>query len=273
MARNTAVSVALRIDDVGACSKRYEVYSYRTWQVGKLRISANWLFLKYLPSLKAWGPYREMTGKEWYSVYKVLEEHHAKLTVAVTAAWAQNEHHLIPFPERFPAEAAALREGVEQGLIEIANHGLTHCVLKNNAFKSKWFSSNRPFHREFWNFIPIQTHEEHIRRAQDILQEYFRTDIVTFVPPGNVFTEATVEIAQRYGLRYLSCNTPRKVHGRMMSVGDEQVLPFHDRDIVFGGIHWLQELLTKNKKRKFCFIRELGEHYLQQQATDKTSEV
>lgn len=265
--------IAIRIDDVGASSKQYEVYSNHFWQLWRVKISANILFLKYLSPFSAWAPYREMTGREWFEIYDVLEGYRAKLTVAVTAAWAEDEKCLIPFPVKFPNEAAALKEGVEQGLIEIANHGLTHCVLKNNAFKPKWFSSNRPFHREFWNFIPIQTHEEHIRRAQDILQEYFRTDIVTFVPPGNVFTEATVEIAQRYGLRYLSCNTPRKAHGRMMSVGDEQVLPFHDRDIVFGGIHWLQELLTKNKKRKFCFIRELGEHYLQQQATDKTSEV
>src|SRR3989442_5561 len=56
---------ALRLDDVGASSKRYEVYSTRSWGLGRLRISGNWLFLKYLPGVKRWAPYRELTAAEW----------------------------------------------------------------------------------------------------------------------------------------------------------------------------------------------------------------
>lgn len=254
--------IALRLDDVGASTKKHEVYSNHVWKVGRPGISANWLFLKYLPVFKKWGPYREMTAQEWYVIYDLLETCDAKLTVAVTAAWAESEKNLIPFPMRFPEEAAALKEGSEQGLIELANHGLTHCVLKDNAFKPKWFSSNRRYHREFWDWIPHEIQEEHIRQSQDILQNWFDTEIVTFVPPGNVFIDATLETAQRYGLRYVSCSTPRRIHGQMVIIGDEQVLPFHDRDIVFNGVEWLRQLIANQEGKRFCFVRELGEEIL-----------
>lgn len=256
------VPLALRIDDIGASSKRYEVYSDWCWRKGPLRLDGNWLFLKHLPPFRKWGPYREITAQEWNAIYNLLEKSGAKLTVAVTAAWAESERRLIPFPVRFPKQAATLKEGLEQGLIEIANHGLTHCVLKDNAFKPKWFSSNRRYHREFWDWITLEIQEEHIRRSQDILQNWFDTEIATFVPPGNVFTDATLEIAQRYGLRYVSCNTPPRIYGQMVIIGDEQVVLFHDRDIVLNGVVWLRQLIDNQPGQQFCFVRELGERIL-----------
>ena len=254
--------IALRVDDVGASTKKYEVYSNHTWKIGRQKLSANWLFLKYLPPFKKWGPYREMGAREWYYIFDLLEKSDAKLTVAVTASWAESEHDLKPFPSRFPNEAAALKEGLQNGLIEIANHGLTHCVLKNNVFKPRWFSSNRRYHREFWDWVPLNIQEKHKHRSQDILQTFFHTGIVSFVPPGNVFTDATLELAQRCGLRYVSCSTEQRRHNGITIIGDENVLPFHDRDIVFNGIEWLRRLIEKQKDRQFCFIKELGENFL-----------
>jgi len=267
--------IALRLDDVGASTKKYEVYSTRAWKIRikgrtlkikgrKIKFSVgNWLFLKYLPAFKAWGPYREMTTQEWYGVFDLLEQFHAKLTVAVTATWVESEHKLIPFPIRFPEEANALKEGLQQGLLEIANHGLTHCVLKNNVFKPKWFSGNRLYHREFWDWVPPEVHEEHIRRSQDILQTYFQTDIVTFVAPGNVFTDVTLEYAEKYGIRYVSCKTPPKMYKQLVIIGDEGVVPFHDREIVLYGIEWLRQLLAQQPSPQFCFVRDLGENFQQ----------
>ena len=250
--------VSFRLDDVGACSKRYEVYSDHAWRIGPVGVSANWLFLKYLPPFKKWGPYRELTAQDWDAILDVLEHHQAKLTVAVTAAWPESAGRLIPFPERFPDEAAALMSGVQRGLIEIANHGLTHCVLRDNAFKPRWWSGNRPFHREFWDWIPLEEQERHIRRSQEILQDYFRTEVVTFVPPGNVFTDATLEIAQRYGLRHLSCKAsgPRSEH--LTILPEEQVVAFHDREIVLNGLEWFERLLARHDEAEWRFVRELG---------------
>ena len=248
---------ALRLDDVGASSKRYEVYSDRVWRWGPLRVSANWLFLKYLPGLKGCGPYREMRADEWQQVLDILRAASARLTVAITAAWADGADRVTPFPKRFPAQAAVLKHGVQQGLIEIANHGLTHCVLEGDRFRPRWMSSNREFHREFWGWVPLSVQELHIRRSQEILQDYFGP-VVTFVPPGNVFTEGTLEIAARHGLRYVSCNTPARKAGGLVVLGNEDVVPFHDRDIVLNGVGWLQTLIDRQGDARWSSIADLA---------------
>lgn len=250
--------VALRIDDIGASTKRYEVYSEKVWRWRRFRVSGNWLFLKYLPGLRGWGVYREMRPDEWQGVFRLLEAYQAKLTVAITAAWAKSEHELIPFPQKFPGEAAALKEGLSAGLLEIANHGLTHCVLENDVFKPKWFESNRRYHREFWDWIPLAVHDDHLRRAQDILQGYFDCEVITFVPPGNVYTEDTLMAACKYGLRVVSCSTPPRQAGAMTVVGNENVLPFHDRELVLQGIGWLENVLRQNRDKQFCFVKDLA---------------
>ena len=266
-----AEPLAFRLDDVGACSKRYEVYSHHTWRLGPIVVSGNWLFLKYLPHLKRWGPYRELTYPEWHRIFDLLEQYDARLTVAVTAAWPLSATEVVPFPKRFPQEAMALREGVEQGLLEIANHGLTHCVLEGNAFKPRWFSSNRRYHREFWDWVPLEVQEDHLRRSQEILQGYFRAPVMTFVPPGNVFTDATLEIASRYNLWYVCCNTSQQILQDQVVLGEDQVFPFHDRDIVMHGTQWLQRRLEEHSRDSFCFVRDLGEALLSGAGTSRLS--
>jgi hypothetical protein len=73
----------LRIDDIGASTKQFEVYSKRRF--------GNFLFLKYLPWFKAWGPYQEMSADEWQQVLDLLTKCPAKLTVGVTASWVEKD--------------------------------------------------------------------------------------------------------------------------------------------------------------------------------------
>lgn len=244
--------IALRIDDIGASSKKYEIYSHSLYGAG------NWLFLKYLKPFKKWGPYREMTASEWDVVFRLLKTYKAKLTVGVTACWVEDEKRFIPFPERFPEEAAEIKNGLQAGLIEIANHGLTHCVTANNAFKPRFFSENRTFHREFWEWISPEEQDDHLRRSQDILQTYFATPVVTFIPPGNVFSSITLELAGRYGLRYLSCNGLKDVKTTLTAIPNERVSAFHDRELVLHGTMWLEALLQEKRDRTFCFVKDLA---------------
>lgn len=255
----TVDRLALRIDDIGASSKRYEVYSDKNWCIGPLKVSGNWLFLKYLPAIKKWGPYREMMDTEWFQVFDVLAQADAKLTVGITASWVESEHSNPSFPERFPAEAQALRQGLQQGLIEIANHGLTHCVTAGNAFKPKLMDGNRAQHREFWDWLPDDLHEEHIARSQEILQGYFKTDVVTFVPPGNVFSAATLRSAKKHGIRYVSSNTVNDLGQDIRMIDPEMVLAYHDRELVLEGVSWLKALLADHREQEKVFLRELGE--------------
>jgi hypothetical protein len=257
-----AAAPALRIDDVGAASKRHEVYGVTRVRAGGLSLPfpGNFLFLKYLPPIKRWGPYRELTAGEWERIVEALEACGARMTVAVTAGWVEGDGSVVPFPRKFPDAAAAIRHGVERGLLEVANHGYTHCVLERRSFRPRLFSGNRTAHREFHGWLPPETHREHIARAQGILQEFLGAPVVTFVPPGNLFTRVTLEAAAAAGLRYVSCLEAARcgsVDG-LTFVGDEDVVAIHDRDLVRGGIRFLSLLLRERAGLPFQTVREVG---------------
>lgn len=242
---------ALRIDDIGASSKFFERYSKkRLCNVGVLR---------HRKLFGAWGPYREMSGHEWDEVLEVLQRHGAKLTVGVTAAWVERDGRLIPFPEKFPVEAKALKEGLKVGLIEIANHGLTHCVLENDKFRPRLLGNNRKSHREFWDWLPDETHFEHLERSQKILQDFFEEDVVTLIPPGNVYSGITLKAAQKTGLKIVNCQNPKifPENAPLKVIGNQSVIAFHDRELVLYGIAWLEKVLQENKGKEFCFVKEL----------------
>ena len=239
--------LALRIDDIGASSKQFEVYSKFA--------PANMLFLKYLPIFRAWAPYREMTVAQWEQVFGLLERFNAKLTVGVTAAWVEKDGTLTAFPEKFEKQAAVLKGGAEAGFLEIANHGLTHCVVGKHL--PRVFSSNRKFHREFWDWFDDEIHVDHIRQSQKILQDYFQTAVTTFIPPGNVYANATVRACEEFGINLINCQTANNLEGTVRVLDNENVLAFHDRELVLEGVGWLEQKLANCKDTTFCFVREL----------------
>lgn len=251
----------IRMDDVGAASKRHEVYGRTRLDLGPLRVPfpGNWLWLKYIPPIKRWGPYRELSAKQWHGLLEILAETRARMTVAITAAWVEDDGTLTPFPRKFPEAARAIREGVSTGLLEVANHGLTHCLLTDRAFRPRLFKGNRTYHREYYDFVPAEEQDASIARGQAILSEWLACSIVTLVPPGNLIQPITAEIARRHGVRYLSYRTPTSRDGVLPIVGNDCGLVFHDRDIVLGGLGWLRTRLAEIRGREVLFVRELGE--------------
>ncbi len=243
------MKLALRIDDIGASTKRYGVYSKRR--------GGNILFLKYLPGFRAWGVYREMTADELSQLFDVLQKFNAKLTVAVTAAWVERDGSLVPYPEKFPHQAAVLKKAVRQGLLEIANHGLTHCVLDSHLFKPRLFSGNRKYHREFWEWLPEDVHRSHIQQSQKILQDYFQTAVTTLVPPGNVYADATILAAKQFSINLINCQTESGTRNGIRILGNEHVLAFHDRELVLEGVNWLENKLAQQSNVTYYFVKDL----------------
>jgi peptidoglycan/xylan/chitin deacetylase (PgdA/CDA1 family) len=259
----TGDGVALRLDDVGAASKQHEVYGRTRLPLGPLRVPfpGNALFLKSLPGIRRWGPYRELAPAEWERILGMLQDAGARMTVAITAGWVETDGRVVPFPEKFPMAAAVIRHGVTRGLLEVANHGYTHCVLAGRAFRPRAFSSNRRFHREFLPEVPAVVQREHLARAQGILEDYFATPVVTFVPPGNAFTAATAAMAVEHGLRFLSCRDAGRfgaISG-LTIVDGARVDDFHDRDLVLGGLDVLARRLAGRPAGGFTTVRAQGE--------------
>lgn len=244
--------IALRMDDIGASSKKFEVYSKKWKGLG------NVLFLKHLPYFKAWAKYPEMTAPQIEKMLEVLQKYNAKLTVGVTASWVNYDGSLEAYPEKYHDAAMALRDGLQDGLIEVANHGLTHCVLKNKAFRPKWFSSNRNYHREFWDWVDREDHFEHLKKSQDILQGFFKEPITTLIPPGNVFCDATLDAAEKYGIKLLNCQTSDRKYNKIRVLSNENVCAFHDKELVELGIVWLENTIKKHADKKFVFVKELA---------------
>ena len=243
--------IALRIDDIGASTKEYEIYSKKWFGIG------NFLFLKYLSYFKAWARYREMSADEWYKVFELLKKYNAKLTVGVTASWVNYDGSSVIFNEKFPDEAEALKYGLKEGLIEIANHGLTHCVVKDNLFRPKLFTSNRTYHREFWEWLGEDTHFKHIEKSQEILQNYFKINVETLIPPGNVFCDYTVKAVKEHKIKNINCQTKDSKIDGVNIISNEYVFAFHDKEIVEDGLEWFENILVKYKDYEHTFVKDL----------------
>jgi len=247
--------IAFRMDDIGASSKIYEVY-------GKgLPIFCNFLFLKYIKPFKKWGRYNEITAETWREIFKLLRNYNIRMTLAITAGWVERDNQITPFPEKFPKQAKLIKEAFKQGLVEVANHGLTHCVVGEHL--PKLFSSNRKYHREFWPWVSKKIHQEHLEKSQQILEDFFEERIVTFVPSASVWTKETEKYAAACGIKYLSAKEELcpsgKISNNIQYIGETNIFVFHDRDIVLSGIDWLEEKIKKylQKYQKICRVRDL----------------
>lgn len=253
-------AMALRMDDVGAASKRHEVYGLTRLRLGRMALPfpGNFLFLKYLPPIKRWGPYRELAAADWEALLERLAARGCRMTVAVTAGWVEADGSVTAYPEKFPEASRLLRQGVERGLIEVANHGYTHCLLGRGQFRPRWFSGNRAAHREFYDWLPEAVHRDHLRRSQEILQGLLGRAVETFVPPGNVLSRKTLSAAAEVGLRYLSCLGALRwaPADGLTLIDDARVLAFHDRDVVLGGLQWLEPLLLGAPGGAYVTVRE-----------------
>ena len=239
--------IFLRIDDIGASTKKFEVYSKNRF--------GNILFLKYLKYYRAWAPYPELTKNEWEQILEILSKNNAKLTVGVTASWVEKDSTLVPFPEKYPEQADLLKLASESGLIEVANHGLTHCVVGEHL--PKMFSSNRKYHREFWEWIPRDIHFEHLEKSQKIFYDWLGKPPTTFIPPGNMYSIDTLNAAEKYGFKMINSYINLGIESDIKIVNSTNIDAFHDRELSLYGIKWLEDKIKSYPKgTNFCLLNE-----------------
>src|SRR2546430_12851402 len=99
--------------DVGAASKRNEVYGIPRLELGGLRVPfpGNLLFFKYLPPIKRWGPYRELGGRDWGGVLDWLERHGSRPTPGVAPGWGGGDGPSTPAPPHVSPAGPAVGPG------------------------------------------------------------------------------------------------------------------------------------------------------------------
>jgi peptidoglycan/xylan/chitin deacetylase (PgdA/CDA1 family) len=237
----------LRMDDVGASTKHWEVYGNGKITIGKysipLPLITNFLFLKHLPYFRAWGRYEELTPGEWEELLAILKKYNKRLIVGITANWIEKDGTAVPFPVKFPKQASLLKQAQNDGIIEIANHGFSHCIIGKHL--PRLFGSNRKYHREFWPYLEQDVHTTHIIESQKVLEGYFKKDIVLFIPPGNVWSIKTYRALKKTNIRrvisrqYMADSTD-PMDGIEFSSDTAGYFNFHDREIKLYGARWLE---------------------------------
>jgi peptidoglycan/xylan/chitin deacetylase (PgdA/CDA1 family) len=101
-------------------------------------------------------------------------------------------------------------------------------------------------------------HYNNLARAKAILEDAFETKVDTLVPPGNVFSDDTLMVAAELGFRVVNCQTDRRdtLEG-LRVIGNENVVTFHDREIVLFGKEWLRSTLERNSGHIHVFVDDL----------------
>lgn len=241
-----------RIDDIGASTKWYN-------QHGKKRVRlfgcipfyfpfANVWFFKRIEPFRGWAPYNEVTAQEWIGFLTLFAQKGIVPIIAITATWVDETGKLIPFSEKFPEQAAVLKQALQKGQIMIANHGLTHCVVGKHL--PRFWSSNRAYQREFLPELPEKTHREHIMRAQEILETFFERPITILVPPGNMWSIKTYHALEGTNIDTVMCNrymidATTEMEGVTFVPDDATMVVCHDRELKLYGESWLSKKIDE----------------------------
>lgn len=209
----------------------------------------NWLFFKRMKKLKAWAPFSEINTNQLLDMSNILEKYNCSATLAITATFVDRKGNLIPFFEKYPEQSKIIKAGVKKKIFHIANHGLTHCILENKKFLPKLFSSNRKYHREFYDWVPYQTKKKHIIRSKSLLEKYFNIKIDTFVPPGNVWCDETEDILIKAGINKIITDKKdiKEIKNKKIRIiNTSQMITIHTKDLVERDNKYFYNLLAEN---------------------------
>lgn len=245
----------VKIDDIGASTKKYNQHGKKLFKFKNFPIFyfpfSNIGFFKRIWPFKEWAPYEELTAEEWKEFLDIFKKTGIKPTIAITACWVDEKSNLIPFPEKFPDEAAILKNAFNNNEITIANHGLTHCIVGKHL--PNFFTSVRKYHREFWPYLDAKIHEEHILKSQKILEDFFEKPIEAFVPPGHVWSKKTYGAMKNTSIKKIISNRymldSDKPMEKIEFINDNDYFNFHDRELKLFGTTWLlskiNEIISK----------------------------
>ena len=107
------------------------------------------------------------------------------------------------------------------------------------------------------DFMPREWHFDHIKTSQKILKDWIGYQVTTFIPPGNVYSNDTIDAAEAFGI--MRINSSKIIPNQTKAnINEDSVYPFHDREIELYGIAWLEDRIKELKQnQEFALIRDL----------------
>jgi peptidoglycan/xylan/chitin deacetylase (PgdA/CDA1 family) len=123
-------------------------------------------------------------------ILESLARHGLRATFAVIPFRGTAEAPLPLTRER----ARAMREGVAQGVLDVAQHGYAHRDANHGGYPSEFAG------------VPAARQRELIAAGKALLETVFDDSISGFVPPWNSFDAATLDVLEEMGFSHLSSN-------------------------------------------------------------------
>ena len=128
---------------------------------------------------------------------------------------------------------------------------MTHCVVGKHL--PRLFKSNRKYHREFWDWLPQEEHDSHLRDSQYILKNWLGHSCNILIPPGNVYSEKTVKACSDNKITAINSSMEIQTNQNVSFINEEFVDAFHDREIVLFGKSWLFDKINYYKSMGLTF--------------------
>ncbi|MEC8299458.1 MAG: polysaccharide deacetylase family protein [Pseudomonadota bacterium] len=237
----------LRMDDFGACSRVYEKHSSKFFGL------LDFYPLYHRRLLGSWGPFRELSVEEIVEIATILGERNVMMLFCITAGWPCINGGIAKFHEVFPEQSKKIKEYAQLGIFQIANHGLTHCVLEDPRYRRPGIFGNRDRHREFLPERSNKHLQESIELSQQIISDYFEAEPQILVPPGHAISSRVFPYLYDSGIEAVasgSSHLPNIKFRNMQILNGENFEVFHTRDIVLRGTDFLAEVLKKGEFRR-----------------------
>jgi peptidoglycan/xylan/chitin deacetylase (PgdA/CDA1 family) len=138
------------------------------------------------------------------SILDIFRRHRAHVTFSVIP-YARVDDDADPTPKEVVPltleKARLLRDAMEEGFLEVAQHGYSHQRVPN--MRRAFLEPPRRYHSEFSGDAPaVQSRK--ISDGRALLEERLATKIHTFVPPWNGYDRHTLEVLAELGFRAIS---------------------------------------------------------------------
>jgi peptidoglycan/xylan/chitin deacetylase (PgdA/CDA1 family) len=168
---------------------------------------------------------RALTPNAYVKIIDVLRKHKARLTCFITPACIFKDGRIRPWTETSYDEVKTilriLKEGMEEGIIEIGCHGLSHLTIGYKP-PSRWWARvvtllsmlglvKYNLAREFYDSkkkkeIPYTSQKKQLEESMNLIEEYFGFKPRAFVPPAHAWDNSTEKAIAEIGMPYFAAD-------------------------------------------------------------------
>jgi peptidoglycan/xylan/chitin deacetylase (PgdA/CDA1 family) len=141
-------------------------------------------------------------------ILRLIDEHGISVSFGVIPFENSDTEHIVQSCVS-ESKIELLSSFVEQGSVEIAQHGFVHRSISADQLKTEFKG------------LSADEQEYMIGKARNQLESDFRTDVSTFIPPWNSYDEKTLKALKNQGFQIISAD-----NGQVSKIPELNYIPF-----------------------------------------------